>query len=131
MGKLEELTLEELEQKLAQVNKEQEKIERQRKVLQSEINTNIRKARNRLLIRVGAEWLNRNKFLIKDELYSERNFEKLTNRMDRLIDSVPRCPVCGSLLYRYTYSFKNTEWICCGYHCGAVYKDKKGVPDFS
>lgn len=126
MDKLEELTLEELEQKLAQVNKEQEKIERQRKVLKSEINTNIRKARNRLLIRLGGDWLKLRECSLKDETKFERVYVIQSEIMKMVYNSLPHCPECGNELLK----LKNGDWRCTKKSCGKTYKSKNGNPDF-
>ena len=107
--------LEEIKQELAQISKEEEKIERQRKVLQSEINTNIRKARNRLLIRLGGDWLKLTKLVIDNNTDFERAHEILKALIDKTYNSLPRCSECGNPLLKLS----DGDYHC---RCGAVFK---------
>lgn len=119
-------SLEELKQELAQVSKDIEKIKSQEKVLKSEINTNIRKARNRLLIRLGGDWLKLIGYSLKDETKFESLYERQSKMMKTVFNSLPHCPDCGHVVLK----LENGNWWCVSPDCGKTYKSKNGNPDF-
>ena len=92
----------------------------------------FRKALAHAKYELGGEWF---KSYANAEITIESDFEKIIEdekkRMQRIFDSVPRCPACGGLLLKAKSKNKDKSFWYCADKCGAKSVwDRNGLPHF-
>ena len=113
------------EEKRAKEKESIEELKRQSSVV-------FRKALAHAKYELGGEWF---KSYANAEIALDSDFEKIIEdekeRMQRIFNSVPRCPKCGGLLLKAKSKNKDKFFWYCADKCGAKSVwDRNGLPHF-
>lgn len=139
MDKL-EVKKEKLVEKINEVNEIDEQIKRLEEekkdclrwlnAKQAENSAKFRKKRSRLLVQLGGEFVKYADVKIVPDSDFEEIFEKQAERMNKIYNSLLRCPDCGALLLREeSKKHKGKFFWYCEKKCGWASRwEKNGVP---